>query len=97
MVRSYTALSAAHSAYDPWKAYPDLDAKLYYNKHLQVTHLIPFANIVSHAAAYVYTPEGVGKECIVLKGLDRVSCFPTIGILTPLNQPISRADRLELM
>ncbi len=95
VVRSYKALSPAHSAHDPWKVYPDLDAKLYYNKYSQIPHLIPFENVISHAAAYVFTPEDIGKECIVIKGLDRVSYSLTTELRVSLTYSSSISDRLR--
>lgn len=77
VVQSYVPLSKAHSMHDPWREYPELNTKLYYNEYAPTHDLIPYHNIVTHAAAFVYTPEGVPRECIIMKSLDRVSHFTT--------------------
>ena len=74
VVREYVPLSEGHRKHDPFSAFPDLDAKLYYNEFTAAPRVIRLADITSHFAALTYTPAGVGRPCIIVKGLDRVRC-----------------------
>ncbi|KAI9069640.1 hypothetical protein FKP32DRAFT_1559295 [Trametes sanguinea] len=72
VVREYKRLSAAHSACDPYRRFPDIDTWLCYNEADDIEVIIPLSDFISHFASHVYTPDDIATECIVVKSLDRV-------------------------
>ncbi|KAI9062804.1 hypothetical protein FKP32DRAFT_1551532, partial [Trametes sanguinea] len=73
VARVYDDLSSTHAVCDPYRRFPDIQAWLCYNKLSDEEVIIPISSVVSHFASYVYTPDNIGRECIVVKSLDRVS------------------------
>ncbi|KAI0650959.1 hypothetical protein C8Q79DRAFT_901952 [Trametes meyenii] len=73
IVKEYLPLSEAHQSLDPYRRFPDLQTKLYYNSFKQELCLIRANDIVAHFASMTYIPENIGQECIVVRSLDRVS------------------------
>ncbi|KAI0690870.1 hypothetical protein C8T65DRAFT_587606 [Cerioporus squamosus] len=74
VIRPYVQLSEEHQALDPFQAFPDLDTKLYYDE-LSSPLVIRLSDVVCHFAALTYTPDDIGKPCIIARSLDRVSSF----------------------
>lgn len=72
IVKQYTPLSSEHENADPFRGFPGLDTQLYYNKLQPQERVIRFSDVIAHFAALTYTPEGIEKECIVARSLDRV-------------------------
>ncbi|OJT08399.1 hypothetical protein TRAPUB_704, partial [Trametes pubescens] len=73
VVDEYRSLSSSHGALDPYCVFPDLNTRLYYNKHIDQPRVLKVSDIVSHFAAFFYTPDTIGTECIVARSLERVS------------------------
>lgn len=72
-IREFTMLMDEDKQHDPFQAFPELDAAVYYNKLADNCKVIPLDGLVSHFALLKWTPTGVDAECIVAKSLDRVS------------------------
>ncbi len=73
VVREYLPLSDHHQVHDPFTAFPDLDTRLYYDELTSTACLLRLSDVVCHFAAFTYTPEEIGKPCMVARGLDRAS------------------------
>ncbi|KAJ2967939.1 hypothetical protein NUW54_g13364 [Trametes sanguinea] len=71
VVEEYCPLSELHASRDPYRRYPDLQTRMYYNTFQGATRLVTLEQIQSHFAAYVYTPPDIDTECIVVRSLDR--------------------------
>ncbi|EIW57899.1 uncharacterized protein TRAVEDRAFT_93475, partial [Trametes versicolor FP-101664 SS1] len=71
VVDEYRSLSSSHGALDPYRVFPDLNTRLYYNKHIDQPRVLKVSDIVSHFAAFIYTPDTIGTECIVARSLER--------------------------
>ncbi|OJT09667.1 hypothetical protein TRAPUB_13853 [Trametes pubescens] len=82
VVTEYTPMSPEDAVSDPYRKFPDLQTQLYYNQP-QEPALISMRDIRSHFAAYIYRPSEIGKECIVVRSLDRISA----SIVHPPPQP----------
>lgn len=72
VVNEYRPLSEADEDKDPYRRYPDLHTRLFYNTPATTQRVITADQIRAHFAAYVYMPEGIEEECIVVRSLDRV-------------------------
>lgn len=79
MMDEYVPLSSEHTARDPYRRFPLLNTKLFYNRFHERKLVIRPSDIVSHFAMFVYTPEGIEAQCVVVRSLDRVSAFPQCG------------------
>lgn len=75
VAQEYKTLSQSHQALDPFRAFPDVPTWLCYNEKHANEHLVRLDDVVSHFAAYVYTPLDIKKECIVVRSLDRVRLY----------------------
>lgn len=75
VVKEYHSLSPAHSHLDPFDEIEHLDAKLYYNRFTDITHVLRLSDIVSHFSSCVYFPNGIEEHCIVVRSLDRLHGF----------------------
>lgn len=73
VVQEYKPLAEQHTGLDPYREFSQLNAHLRYNEFQSDKHILKIDSIVSHFAAYMYTPEDIGRECIVVKSLERVS------------------------
>ncbi|KAI1795827.1 hypothetical protein LXA43DRAFT_880746 [Ganoderma leucocontextum] len=74
LVDVYEPLSGDDEIHDPYRRWPDIHTSLYYNAFQSEQQVIGLEDIVSHFAAFAYTPNALGRECIVVRNLDRVSC-----------------------
>lgn len=72
VVDEFMPLSKAHAPLDPFRPFPDVYVWLCYNRLRGIDNVVRLNNVVSHFAAYIYTPDEIGEECIVVKSLDRV-------------------------
>ena len=72
VVREYTSLSKEHSVLDPFRAVEGLNTTIYYNVLDSTPRIISANDLVAHGASMVYTPKDIGKECIMIRSLDRV-------------------------
>ena len=72
VVQTYKPLTAEHRQHDPFQRFPHLDTSLYYNQLEILDELVPLDHVVSHFAAYVYTPDKIDTECMVVRSLCRV-------------------------
>ncbi|TFK83029.1 hypothetical protein K466DRAFT_499234 [Polyporus arcularius HHB13444] len=72
VVDEYVRLSPEHAAHDPYRRIPLLDTQLYYNRFHEPAVVLRPSDIICHFAAFVYTPEGIGEPCAVVRMLDRV-------------------------
>ncbi|KAI0672553.1 hypothetical protein C8Q78DRAFT_971155 [Trametes maxima] len=73
VVDEYAPLSVKHRPQDPYRRFPDVGAWLCYNRLQGKKRVLLLDDVVSHFAAFIYTPADIGTECIVVKSLDRVS------------------------
>lgn len=73
VVKEYEGLSHEHLQNDPFLQIPDLEARLYYNSFKPENRVLKVTDIIGHFSAFIYTPEGIDRECIVVRSLDRVS------------------------
>ncbi|KAH9846543.1 hypothetical protein C2E23DRAFT_743933 [Lenzites betulinus] len=72
VIEEYVPLTAAHAECDPYRRFPLLDTKLYYNRFHPRRVIVRSDDIIAHFAAFVYIPEGIRQSCIVVRSLDRV-------------------------
>lgn len=72
-VNPYQSLSSADAIHDPYRRFPELDTQLYYNDFEDTLDVVSTSALVSHFASFIYNPEGIAKQCIVVRSLDRVS------------------------
>ncbi len=72
VVREYAPLSPDDVQHDHFRAHPDLDAKLYYDEFKAAPCVVRLSDSACHFATLTYTPEGIGRPCMTVKGLDRV-------------------------
>lgn len=73
VISAYSRLAEHHFSYDLWRHIPGLDTELYYNHLEDEVHLVGLEDVISHFAAYTYTPHGINSECMLVRSLDRVS------------------------
>ncbi|CDO68121.1 hypothetical protein BN946_scf185044.g29 [Trametes cinnabarina] len=71
-IDEYVPLDATHIGHDPYRRFPLLQTRLYYNRFYERSVVVRSADIVSHFAVFVYVPEGIAKPCVVVRSLDRV-------------------------
>lgn len=72
VIQEYDTLLLDHQTHDPFRRIPYLEANLCYNS-FKGTRVLKASDVVSHFASMVYTPTEIGRECIVVLSLDRVS------------------------
>ncbi|KAI0349527.1 hypothetical protein OH77DRAFT_1499521 [Trametes cingulata] len=82
LIDQYVPLTAADAEKDPFRRFPLLDTRLYYNRFQEQQALVRACNIVAHFACLVYTPEKMAEECIVARSLDRVRYLTFMDIHT---------------
>lgn len=73
LVDVYEPLSGDDENHDPYRKWVDIHTRLYYNAFQKESRIIRLEDIVSHFAAFTYTPTALARECIVVRNLDRVS------------------------
>ncbi|TFK79942.1 hypothetical protein K466DRAFT_470042, partial [Polyporus arcularius HHB13444] len=73
IVDAYSPLTPADAAHDPYRKFPELETRLYYDRFDATQHLVPTSNIVAHFAAFKYIPDEIEETCVVARNLDRVS------------------------
>ena len=78
VVDEFVPLTDDHARMDPYRLFPDLQTHLVYSEMHTTQRIIRLQDIKSHFAAFKYTPEGIGKECFVVRSLDRVSVLVTV-------------------
>ncbi len=78
VIQEYLPLSPEHARLDPYRQFTHLNTMLYYNKVDTTPRVIPLDGIVAHFAGLVYTPEDIGKQCMVVRSLDRVSSISNL-------------------
>ncbi|PIL29463.1 hypothetical protein GSI_08405 [Ganoderma sinense ZZ0214-1] len=71
LVDVYEPLSGDDEGHDPYRKWPDIHTCLYYNAFQGDSQVIRLQDIVSHFAAFTYTPDALGRECVVVRDLDR--------------------------
>ena len=80
VIDQYIELASDHVDRDPYRRFPLLNTRLYYNRFHASSAVVRMADLVSHFAAFVYEPEGIGEACLVARSLDRVRalscCLP---------------------
>ncbi|KAJ3534922.1 hypothetical protein NM688_g7054 [Phlebia brevispora] len=70
VVEEFQPLGHHDQHYDPYRAFPYLNAYLCYNK-FHAPRVVGLHDIQSHFAAYAYTPNGINEECMLVRSLDR--------------------------
>ncbi len=72
LVDEYEPLQGDDLSKDPYLRFPDLETRYFYNS-TQRSRLVRLGDIHSHFAALFCTPDDIGKACVVVCSLDRVS------------------------
>ncbi|RDX40106.1 hypothetical protein OH76DRAFT_1459584 [Lentinus brumalis] len=72
VIEEYVALTSEHADHDPYRRFPLLNTRLYYNRFHMSSVIARTTDVVSHFAAFVYNPEGISEPCVVARSLDRV-------------------------
>ncbi|KAI0089954.1 hypothetical protein BDY19DRAFT_888596 [Irpex rosettiformis] len=78
VVHAFEQLSDVHAQHDFWRSWPDVQARLHYERFERgedgepVTHVFSLKEVVSQYAAYTYIPEEVGESCILSVSLRKV-------------------------
>ena len=72
-VRKFCPLSNQDKSKDPFRSFPGLETRLYYDKLGDDIRVVSLDALVCHFAALKWTPDGIATDCIVAKSLDRVS------------------------
>ncbi|KAI0373837.1 hypothetical protein BV20DRAFT_1033714 [Pilatotrama ljubarskyi] len=72
VIRRLKPLSASDAQHDPYRAFPDLETRMYYDRHEDAVILLRPSAIVAHFASLKYTPDDIGQACIVARSLNRV-------------------------
>lgn len=72
VIREYQTLSEDHTKLDPFSRIPHLETKLCYNSFNDTPQVIMATDLVSHFASFVYKPDDIDRDCIVVLSLDRV-------------------------
>ncbi|KAI0340552.1 hypothetical protein BDW22DRAFT_1448365 [Trametopsis cervina] len=75
IIHRYSPLTADHQELDIYRLWPGLYTALYYNVHEERKFIVCADEIVSHFAAYIYTPHDIARECILVRSLNRVRGF----------------------
>lgn len=78
VVRRYKALNPLDQKHDPYRSFPDLETQLFYDCLEEERCVIGLDDVCSHFAAFKYVPEGVQKECIVVRPLNRFVAYSSI-------------------
>lgn len=71
VVDQYAVLSPADSSKDPYLAFPLLETWLCYDR-FSASVIIRRKDIISHFAAFKYSPTNIDERCVVVRCLDRV-------------------------
>jgi hypothetical protein len=90
VVREYQSLSKHHAQLDPFARIPHLETKLCYNSFNDQPHVIMASDLISHFASFVYKPDDIDRDCIVVLSLDRVRPLPDHNSTTSLTPYSSR-------
>ncbi len=72
-IKPYEQLTDHDTVKDPYRKWDDINTHLCYNTFQEHARFVRMVDVVAHFAAYVYTPEDIGTECVVVRSLDRVS------------------------
>lgn len=72
VIDEYQDLEGDHLELDPFRRFPDIETKLYYNRFEGHQRVVRLQDVRCHFAALVYKPMGIDAECIVARSLDRV-------------------------
>lgn len=67
IVAPYTELDQADERQDPYRPHEIACGRLCYNELDGTSHIVPFANIVSHFASQVQMVGGITKECLLVQ------------------------------
>ncbi|OSD02717.1 hypothetical protein PYCCODRAFT_1444830 [Trametes coccinea BRFM310] len=68
----YEPLTSSDLPKDPYRRFPLLETKLYYNRFQACKSVIPVSDVETHFAALAYDSSDIGADCIVVHSLDRV-------------------------
>ncbi|KAI0654528.1 hypothetical protein C8Q70DRAFT_925535 [Cubamyces menziesii] len=74
VVDFFMELAGPDAAHDPFRAYPELATRVCYTR-TSSSVVVRLDDVIAHFAALVYTPPGIGEECIICRSLDRVRVF----------------------
>ncbi|KAJ3554676.1 hypothetical protein NM688_g2988 [Phlebia brevispora] len=66
VVNIFEALNDSHAALDPYRVFHGLNTSLFYRRTLRQSVILRQSDIISHFAAYFYTPDNIQEECVVL-------------------------------
>ncbi len=77
LINEYRALKSEDAEQDPFRQFPDLETRLFYNHFERRQRLVRFCDIRCHFAAFTYKPSEIDAECIVARSLNRVRCALT--------------------
>ncbi|OSD03010.1 hypothetical protein PYCCODRAFT_1366505 [Trametes coccinea BRFM310] len=72
VVQEYQSLESKHIPFDPYRRFPDLQTRLFYNQFEDSVRILTLSDIHAHFAAFFYEPSDIERECVVVRSLDRV-------------------------
>ena len=71
IVKVFQPLREDLHSHDPYRAFPDLDTKLYLAEFKPFLHVLHLNQIMCHFTAFFYVPQDIEQECVV-RSLDQV-------------------------
>lgn len=72
IIEEYVPLEKRNAVKDPYRVFPDLQARLFYRRSRPSPQVIRLHAIRAHFAALFYKPDDIDEECVVVRSLDRV-------------------------
>ncbi|KAI9057531.1 hypothetical protein FKP32DRAFT_1583597 [Trametes sanguinea] len=80
VVDEYEPILQEHVPLDPYRRFPDLQTRLFYDQFKKHPCILTLSDIHAHFAAFFYKPSDIQKNCIVVRSLDRVCTICTITV-----------------
>ena len=72
VMKEFILLSVDDIGKDPYRRFLELNTRLCYNTFQEGVQVVQLCNVVANFAVLTYTPVDIGKECIVVRNLDKV-------------------------
>lgn len=91
LMKKYVLLNPTDEIKDPYRKWPDINTCMCYNELEEEARIVRMEDVVVHFAAYVYTPQDIDRECIVVRNLDRI-CMNVFGFTNQLTSFVIRTN-----
>lgn len=79
VINEYQSLNDIDATFDPYRQFPDIHTRLFYNDFCPTQRVIPLRDVIAHFAALFCSVEGIDRPCVVARSLDRVSNCTILG------------------